>query len=116
MRNSGEYLFNNTDKIERMKKIDEEISLTSDETDIANLNNEWSKLDDSLITYDFFFESVCDMYNNIYRGQDGNGYYFTNSTEYQDFIYGEDEEGNDVVINYVTDGKNGDFLRAWIDE
>ena len=114
-RNSKRYIFDNSYELRRMVELDEEISNTSVDTDVEDLNREWSELCDSLTTYDFFYEAVCDMYNNVYRGQDGNGYYFSGSTEYQDFLYGEDEDGNDVTINYVTDGKNGMFLRAWID-
>jgi hypothetical protein len=111
---TNEYLVNNEQKMDRMAEIDELINNEQNELKIEKLNEEWTSLNDSLITTEELFCMVCDMYNNVYYGQDGNGYYMTGSEMYIDYIYGEDEEtGEDVVIKYMCEEKDGQLIKAW---
>jgi len=113
----------NREKLERLAKLAAEIDLAADngkEKETEKLGEEYNKIFDSLTTVEEMFEKFSNEYNNAEKGQRGNGYYLTGSNDlYIDFIYGENDEGESVVLRYLVDEdflNEGEVLvKAWIE-
>lgn len=103
------YIVNNEETRERMKEIDSIIEDSIDERKNEELTEEYEKLNDSIIRVSDLYEMICDRYDNVYYGQQGNGHYYTGSNTYEDYIYADG-----VVVFYTT--INNNLQKAWIEE
>ncbi len=113
------YFVNNTEELDKLIELEKLILEPNDnELVIEDLSEKFNKIVDALITVEQLFEMMEDIYNNVGYGQKGNGYYITGSnTRYKDYIYGDDEKGEQVTLSYITGEILGSkyLIYAWDD-
>ena len=108
----NDYIFDNTGIIQELQALDKEIETEKDEFKIEELSEKYDKLENKLVDFEYFQKMINDTFDNVYQGQQGNGYYYTGSNIYADFFYGTDNNGNDVVIEYSTE--DGTLLKGFV--